>query len=781
MGLQWCKTFATEHLIAVQNTNVRDVFGADAGETPVTNGTGKFPTAGDVNAAFLDNRLYLGNGWDQNVRYDGSTSLAALFTAASSQSLFTATATGLTMVAAGDFTIAARVYLNSVGADRSIVGIWDTSDTAKQAFRLFYNHSTTAFRFAVRNPSLVTATVDTAAVTTGQFYTVIAWYDATAGTLNISLNNAAAVTTALVDGAEVIGPTTTPFRVGAVSTAGVAAAFWDGRIDSLGFWQSATGAGGALSADLRAQYHQGGNGEAYTQLSANQFTALYEWWDLEELTGNRVGNLNGTVLAPVASSPTSAAGTAWNLPVAQAMVPKAPSTLTRVSSGTSGLPGSAAGITYQWRVSFLSADGHYGEPCDTPVTIELFAARIVSIQHIPICPAGFDCIGRVLWRSDGGGPYYRLVTIPDNTTTIYVDENSSVSTVDPLVEFNTRFPPVELMVEHQSRLIGARCHTVDGDLKTVYISNVLEPWYCPASPDLNDPNQGTRATLQGIAADEITGLCSHGGVVAAFTAGSGHLLLGVEPNDFRLQKFSDHGCVAHRTIRSVRSLLIWLSPHGVFVWDGREVTWLSEPLAATFQALTALQMSQAYAWVWESRYYIGWPTADGATGKCFYYDLHYHIWGELTNNLWRMATVSAYTASNRERIYAARLGHARILQLEVGTTDAFAPTTISAQWKSKDFDMGLATREKRVQFVETRFKKGTGTAVITLAKGSGEIVQTINHDISVVGNAADTVSKNLASAVEQARDEWFSFDVAIATTAAEVELQAVGCQWIEIT
>ena len=87
----------------------------------------------------------------------------------------------------------------------------------------------------------------------------------------------------------------------------------------------------------------------------------------------------------------------------------------------------------------------------------------------------------------------------------------------------------------------------------------------------------------------------------------------------------------------------------------------------------------------------------------------------------------------------------------------------------------------RVQFVETRFKKGTGTAVCTLYRGSGESIQTINHDISVVDNAADAISKKLTGAVEQARDEFIAIQVSIATTAAEVELQAVGAQYVMCT
>ena len=119
-------------------------------------------------------------------------------------------------------------------------------------------------------------------------------------------------------------------------------------------------------------------------------------------------------------------------------------------------------------------------------------------------------------------------------------------------------------------------------------------------------------------------------------------------------------------------------------------------------------------------------------------------------------------------------------QLETGAQDAIPSTTpITAVWTSKDWDMGLPSFEKRVHWVETRFKKGTGTATITLKKGTGQTVDTLTHDISSVDNASETVSRRLQGASEGAKNEFFSMSVSIASTATSMEFIAAGLLWTQ--
>lgn len=777
--LEWCRINGTSHLIGVHQGDVIDFL---TGSTvPVSNGTDRLPTAGDVNGAFLDGRLYLGNGSDQNIRYDGSTtSLAADFPGTATEFLENTFSGALALYGAAgtvnqDMTICAWVNLDSVATnERTIVSIYDIATPGNSHFTLHYDIVGAKFRVKFRQAGTETAVssaLPTPAVV-DTWYFVVAKHDAAADLISIQVNNGTTATAAHSAG---IGLSAVDFRLACLyNGASGSAERLDGQIGPVGVWRTEQGLGGALSAARMTQLYNGGLALHYDDLESGLLTGMAAWWDNDAVSGTRTNkHTTGSALDLTVEGTGSGVGSATGpvdvKPVAQVMVDPAASTLTLVSSGTSGLPIG----TYSYVVTHQSFDGHPGEPTD-PVSITIAAARTLSVQTIPAVTSGQDQFGRVVWRSDNGGPYAFLAQL-DDAATLYVDDNVPEPDLSRLlVVGNTRFPPCRYLIEHQDRMMGAHSLTSEGNKSTLYISNYREPWYSPAAPDLEDPSQGTRATISNRADDEITGLCSHGGVVGLFSSSEGYLLLGVEPNDFRLQRFSNHGCVAHRTIKSVRSQLIWLAPDGVYSWDGSRVNWISEPVDATITAMTAAQMAGASAHVWDDKYFLDWSAG------CLCYDLQYGIWGSLTNNLWRKVTVSPQIASQRERVYAAREGTALVYELETGATDAIpsSPPTITARWRSADWDMGLATREKRVVYVESRFKKSTGTATLTLRREGGELIQTLTHDISVVDNASDQVSKKLQSAVEQARAELFSLEVSIPSTASEVELQAAGAQWV---
>lgn len=777
-GLEWCRINGTSHLIGIHQGDVRDFLGG-ATAPIASNGTDRLSTAGDVNGAFLDGRLYLGNGTDQNIRYtDQPLALDLPGTTTDFLTLTDNAALALYNINGSvnnDLTVAFWVYLDSVsGSEKAVVSIFSDGAPDNSIFSVNFVPTGGEFRFEVRDGLGAAKVLPTSGLgaAAGTWHFVICRHDAAADRIYIQVNGGSLLTsTAYTQG--INSSCTADLRIsGADNGASAVTVPLDGRVGPVGIWRTAEGGGGALSNALMTALYNSGRPLLFNELPHQYLTGLVGWWDMTEASGtrtNRAATGTSLNLTPVGSAVSSALGPQTFKVVAQAMVPAAASTLTLVSSGTSGLPIG----TYSYVVTHMSADGNPGEPT-APVSITIAAARTLSVQTIPAVTTGQDQLGRIVWRSDNGGPYAFLARILD-TDTLYVDDNSPAPDLTRLLTVgNTRFPPCRYLIEHQDRMIGAHCLTTEGDKRTLAISNYQAPWYSPAAPDLEDPSQGTRATISNRADDEITGLCSHGGVVAVFTSSEGHLLLGVEPNDFRLQRFSNHGCVAHRTIKSARSLLIWLSPDGVYSWDGSRVNWISEPVDATITAMTAAQMAGASAHVWDDKYFLDWSAG------CLYYDLQYGIWGSLTNNLWRKVAVAPQISSAREKVYAAREGTAKVYELETGATDAIpsSPTTITARWRSPDWDMGLPTRQKRVVYVETRFKKSTGTATLTLRREGGETVQSLTHDISSVDDASHTVSRKLQSAVEAARAELFSLEVSIPSTASEVELQAVGLNWV---
>jgi hypothetical protein len=387
-----------------------------------------------------------------------------------------------------------------------------------------------------------------------------------------------------------------------------------------------------------------------------------------------------------------------------------------------------------------------------------------ALQTIPVCASGFDCGGRRIWRRSGGHDEFRFVTdLFENTTTTYVDTVLNDDLGEVLIEGNTRVPPLSCLIEHNSRLIGL-------SENELVISNKNEPWYCPESPDLElgDPNLGTRHTIQSRDGTPV-GLCEHGSVVAVFTSSKGYFLSGDQPIEFALDEFTSHGCVSHRTIESAMGLLLWLAPDGVYAWDGTREARISDDQRATIDAMTAAEMAASFAFVWDAKYFLCWPTG------AIVFDLVHRLWTTNTNWLWACGAVSKQSGSAKEKVYAAAYGVARVHQLETGATDN--GTTISARWASKDVDLGYPGRDKRCHYIRSRWKKGTGQAVLTLKKGSGQTVQQEVFDISEVEHVDETAARQIASCVEQARSEFFRLDITIASTASEVELLEAGLEF----
>jgi hypothetical protein len=781
-GLEWCRIDGTEHLIGVHSLDVVDFFHSTPG-TIAGNGTDKLATATDANMAFVNNRLYLGNGTDQNLRYNGtSAGLAADFAPNATDALKVNRGSNA-LFEGQDLTVAVWVRFDdlafnatalSPGGRLTVCAIDDRGSSARKSWRLVVNPNTNRLNFAVHDAAGAETTVaDTTALVTGTWYFVVAQHNAATDLIKIQVNGGTITTAACAHGLD--QPASGYFSVGYTPNLDGATGndAMDGRVGPLGVWRSAEGAGGALSTALMTALYNNGLPLEEADLAAAYDDELVAFWEMGESSGTRDDDHNsGSTFDLIAfgAGVGSAEGPHAAYAVAVAMVPK-PTTAPTVDLDVGATHESDNETEFVYRISFLNADGVYGEAGDeaedAAYTFNLDFTS--NLTNIPLCPAGNDCTGRRIWRRSGGSLVFRHVAdILDNTTTTYLDAVLNADLGEDLVDFNTRFPPCKYLVPHQRRMVGAG-NVTDPDL--MFVSNVDEPYYCPESPDLEDPNQGTRARVDGPAGGEIVGLCSHGGLVAVFTGGQGHLLLGVEPNDFRLQKFCDVGCAAHRTICSAKSLLIWLGHDGVYAWDGTSVKRISDDQRVTLEALTAAEMAGAHAYVLDDRYHLCW-----ATGS-IYFDLEHGVWGTYSNWTWRDAATAPFVSSARPRVWGAREGAARVYQLETGATDD--GTNISATWESRDWDMGLAGREKRVHWVELKFKKAAdpATCLWTLKRGTGETIQQGAVEIGAVDVNGGTVSRHQIPVNELGRDEHFRLRLQVASPTSEVVLLSAGLHY----
>jgi hypothetical protein len=436
-------------------------------------------------------------------------------------------------------------------------------------------------------------------------------------------------------------------------------------------------------------------------------------------------------------------------------------------------------VTY--KLVYLDDSGHESEPSAASAVISPVAQNVtLNIAN----DTDGDRSGKNLYRRGTSSTQYRLVNaapIAAGATT-YTDSTTDANLGAILEEGNTRMPGLSRMWEHDGRLFG--CGNA-ADLRTLFISNEFEPWYCPASPDLSDPTQGLRLRIQAKNAVIVGGI-SHGGYCFVFTDEGGYLLQGTSSDDYRLERFCNHGCTSHRSIQSLRNWLFWCGPDGVYRYDGEKTERIDDSIRTYFTARTASNLSLTCSWVYDNRYYLSFPTGVNAV-KCF--DTRYEPadgWTTMRyGDVYRSATVSTSQAAlaGVPRVFVANDFDGSVIQLEKpgyyldDSAAGVTSTGITATWKSKMFNMGLHGRDKRVHLwgfkVRNPTSIGDGSSTVTAAMAvSGSAMNTIadsavmqvetlalttteDGDDWAVDPSGGTVATIRNEAFEQARSELF--------------------------
>jgi hypothetical protein len=200
-----------------------------------------------------------------------NTDEGAHFVSASSQNLSVSSADF--RPGSADFWLSVWFYPTANGAEKAVSGVWGGStnewvlDVISGEPKFFVGGGTVAWG---------------ATVALNTWHHAFCWRDATAGTVNMSIDNGTAVSVS------VAAPTAgnSPMRIGAYgSTAGQ---FFDGDIDSWAFGKPPT-AIAALVAAMRAALWNGGNGCTIASLTAGQksawgLTSGYDFRDTGSLT-----------------------------------------------------------------------------------------------------------------------------------------------------------------------------------------------------------------------------------------------------------------------------------------------------------------------------------------------------------------------------------------------------------------------------------------------------------------------------------------------------------------
>lgn len=163
-----------------------------------------------------------------------------------------------------DFTIAAWVKMESKPGTMNIVA--KRQGLGNLEYYLRWESGADRFQLEV-SPDGSTPVADVNANTlgspsTGTWYFVVAWHDASANTINIQVNDGSVDSTGHSTG---VFNGTSDFQIGAGNSG---AESWDGLIDEVGFWKR------VLTSQERTDLYNGGSGLAYSSFGGSSIVPL---------------------------------------------------------------------------------------------------------------------------------------------------------------------------------------------------------------------------------------------------------------------------------------------------------------------------------------------------------------------------------------------------------------------------------------------------------------------------------------------------------------------------
>jgi len=153
----------------------------------------------------------------------------------------------------GSLAVAAWVNHDTVSIHQGIAGIFGPGGS--YSYLLYFDLGSTKYYFyASANGSGLASAVWPTTPTVSTWNLLIGWFDVTAGTINLQVNNGTPVTAAFT------GPlfaSPSPFYLGRWSSG----EYMNGRMAGVGLWKSASGP--PLSSTQRSALWAGGNGVLY--------------------------------------------------------------------------------------------------------------------------------------------------------------------------------------------------------------------------------------------------------------------------------------------------------------------------------------------------------------------------------------------------------------------------------------------------------------------------------------------------------------------------------------
>lgn len=196
-----------------------------------------------------------------------------------------------TQAGAGSWTVQGWFYPDAVntGSTQWLCGKSTSLATGLTEYAIMIQNTVAQVICYVSTAStLYTLSSSAGSVTAGAWHHVALTYDATTGSLSLSLNGSQVAATTVV-GAVAI--TTAPLTFGGRFNS--TAAYFGGRLDSWGWHKGVT-----LSASQVTTLYNSGNGLTYASLPTTLRANLVSWWDMDEQYGIRYDSVGSNHLVP---------------------------------------------------------------------------------------------------------------------------------------------------------------------------------------------------------------------------------------------------------------------------------------------------------------------------------------------------------------------------------------------------------------------------------------------------------------------------------------------------
>ena len=318
-----------------------------------------------------------------------------------------------------------------------------------------------------------------------------------------------------------------------------------------------------LAVENGSLYYTSGDGVFHLVTSGYSTSSNFEFTQ----TQDRTYFDNGSDSPQVYDKTSSYGGVSYTVPQTKVMGAQAPVSAPSFAADSSGGSVPAGGHTYKVTFLYYGFEESNGGPSSVVHTVSN-PNNTVNLTSIPI--GGYGVTARNIYRDDTDGDYVLITTIEDNTTTTYAD--TSLTGTTPIPTDNGVPPTFGLIASWLDRIWIAK---IPGNPYILEFSS-------PGLPDIF-PGYFTISCNE---QDQITGLVVFQGRLIVFNRHSFGQILGYTSDTFAYNEITNNkssvGCVDNRSIQirvvDGTPLLIWLSDHGFYSFDGSNFQYISDSI-----------------------------------------------------------------------------------------------------------------------------------------------------------------------------------------------------------